>query len=100
MKFTLTHFIIAVIITSLFYLSLHLAFLEGALVERKSKICVGTFELSKIEESTKFFNDIYSLQQEEVKILRSKIEQNIKDLSACYNKNTKLQSDYDKLLTQ
>ena len=97
MKFTTTHFIIAVMIVSLFYLGLHLAFLEGSLVERKRKICVGTFELSKIEESTRFFDNIYKLQKDDIEKLREQVEQEIKNTAACEKRNYKLKSDYDKL---
>lgn len=72
--------------------------MEGAIFERKNNVCVGSFELSKIQESQSFFKDIYKMQDEEIKILREKVEKNVRDLSGCYNKNWKLQTENDTLL--
>lgn len=99
MKLTLSHFITAILITSLFYISFHLSFYAGVLIERKSQVCVGASELLGIKEDRKFFDDIYSIQQEEVEKLRKevielmgKLEKNAGELSSCYSYNFKLKS--------
>ena len=87
------HITILILLFCLFYIGLHISFLEGALFERENNICVSNFSLNKIQESTVFFDKIYQMQQIEVVELRKKVEEQTKNLSSCYHKNSKLQEE-------
>ena len=94
-----TYFAITCAAFSVFYVGLHVSFMAGALFEKKNTVCVQPFELTRIQESTKFFNDIYRLQEKEVKDLREevidlrkKLGKGSSELSSCYNKNFELKT--------
>ncbi len=88
----LSHFTIAFILFCLVYVALHVAFMEGALFEKRNKVCAGTFELQQVSKSTEFFDKIYEMQQKEVDSLRKKLEKETSSLSSCYNTNYNLKS--------
>ncbi len=87
-----TYFAIATAIFCLFYIGLHISFMEGARFEKNNSICIGEFELTKIQEGTQFFDKIYQMQQKEVESLRKKLEKETSSLSSCYNSNYNLKS--------
>lgn len=92
MKLNSTNFIIAYMILALFFISLNVAHLLGAVEQKKKSICVGPSELLTIKEDRKFFDDVYKLQQDEVKGLREKLENKSNELTTCHNQNYQLKS--------